>query len=710
MDGRGVSPFAHRIAVAICCAAAFVHGGAAQATQWNEPDIDVWSYWIASEPGRALGPTFAGDVHLNAQNTGFLPRTSSEPARYAWNVLAFDTSTNVPTGLAPSRYQINSVDVTITFQRSNQGPIEYDVTPVTIAELVADKLAGAANPPRPMELYGVGFRGGVSGFDFNGQASGKFNESMHPYGSGSYLLYPIVGHASTPGAYRDVANNISGGFSATEPSGLTGAFDVTPWSIGTTAAGTTPISDGSTFTFAVSLTEPGVRAYVQQSLAAGALAFSLSSLHESEQEGGGELAYPQWFLKESVGPFFNGTAPTLSVDYTILPAGQAGDYDGDLDADGNDFLVWQRQLGATSVPSGSGADGNSNGQVDGADLGVWRDHFGAAPATALAAALPEPATAAAAIVGAAFVGSQRRRVRRARRRTRAGFTLVELLVVIAIVGVLIALLLPAVQAAREAARRMTCQNHLKQIGLATQNYHAARNHLPPPKAGDTSFNEMGGTFVILLPYLEEASRFARYDFSKTVIDPANTPITGQPVGLYLCPSMALMRHAPDTACGELLAPASYMISTRTDYYAFSKLDGAFANPAADGMYRLSMKHVTDGGSNTLLVGETNYGHQGMLWSTCPDVNGTTKWGDQTWADGYWARSWGHMAAGYPTLYNNSTSYVNPLSARTFRSDHPGGVQFVFLDGSVRFVADETDATVRNALVTRAGEEPVSDKF
>jgi prepilin-type N-terminal cleavage/methylation domain-containing protein len=95
-----------------------------------------------------------------------------------------------------------------------------------------------------------------------------------------------------------------------------------------------------------------------------------------------------------------------------------------------------------------------------------------------------------------------------------GFTLVELLVVIAIIGVLIALLLPAVQAARECARRMSCQNNLKQIGLATQNYTAAMKHLPPPKLGGptTSSNgetQFGSTFVILLPYLEEASRFAR---------------------------------------------------------------------------------------------------------------------------------------------------------------------------------------------------------
>lgn len=93
-------------------------------------------------------------------------------------------------------------------------------------------------------------------------------------------------------------------------------------------------------------------------------------------------------------------------------------------------------------------------------------------------------------------------------RRETGFTLIELLIVIAIIGILVALLLPAIQAAREAARRMSCQNNLKQIGVAVQNYAQAQKHLPPPKLGAKQFNAMGGTFIALLPYLEEATRFA----------------------------------------------------------------------------------------------------------------------------------------------------------------------------------------------------------
>jgi prepilin-type N-terminal cleavage/methylation domain-containing protein/prepilin-type processing-associated H-X9-DG protein len=290
---------------------------------------------------------------------------------------------------------------------------------------------------------------------------------------------------------------------------------------------------------------------------------------------------------------------------------------------------------------------------------------------------------------------------------RGAFTLIELLVVIAIIGVLIALLLPAVQSAREAARRMSCQNHLKQIGLAVQNYQSAQKHLPPPKAGNDQFNELGSTFVLLLPYLEQNQRFSSYDLTKPVRDPHNTPITGSPVDVYLCPSMALPRDVPEKACGEVLAPGSYVISTRTRQDNYNDLDGAFANVPEQGPYTLDVKDVYDGLSNTIVVGEINYGHATFTWSDCGALDGQTKWGDHTWAAGYWFYAWGHMSGRFPTYYNNSTQY-SPLGARAFRSDHPGGVQYVFLDGSVHFLADGVENDIRVALVTRAGEETNHD--
>ena len=298
------------------------------------------------------------------------------------------------------------------------------------------------------------------------------------------------------------------------------------------------------------------------------------------------------------------------------------------------------------------------------------------------------------------------RTNRVTHRIRSsGFTLVELLIVIAIIGILVALLLPAIQAARESARRISCQNHLKQIGLAVQNYSSAKQHLPPPNLGSGQYNTMGGTLVALLPYLEEASRFSKYDLTKPVDDPVNLPITSQPIDIYICPSMRLPRSMPEpTSSDEKLGPGSYIISTRTEYSGYQELNGAFKNVPDVGQYSLSFRNITDGTSKTLLVGETNFGHAKWLWSTAPSLNGTSMWGDQTWAHGYWAMGWGHMAVSYPNLYNNSADYASPISKRAFRSDHPGGVYFVMLDGSVRFLTTDSDPMIRKALVTRAGDE------
>lgn len=286
--------------------------------------------------------------------------------------------------------------------------------------------------------------------------------------------------------------------------------------------------------------------------------------------------------------------------------------------------------------------------------------------------------------------------------------MVELLVVIAIIGTLVALLLPAIQAARETGRRCVCKNNLRQIGIAALNYHDQRKHLPPPKIGPKQFNELGGTLMALLPYVEEANLYAQIDIAKTVTDAVNEPMTSRPLSLYLCPSMALPREVPDPTCNEKLGPGSYMISTRTDYKNFHLLDGAFANPSADGSYSLGLEDITDGSSKTILAGETNYGHASWIWADCPGRVGTIMWGDQTWAQGYWALAWGHMSAALPHLYNNQNVFDVKWSPRTFRSDHAGGVFFVFLDGSVHFLPDSADPLVRNALVTRAGGETADD--
>lgn len=310
------------------------------------------------------------------------------------------------------------------------------------------------------------------------------------------------------------------------------------------------------------------------------------------------------------------------------------------------------------------------------------------------------------------------------RKTREflGFTLVELLVVIAIIGVLVALLLPAIQAARETARTCSCRSHLRQIGLAVQLFHDTNKTLPPPKVlgGNgglysdpdeaDQFSQRGSAFVLLLPYLEEGNRYAKYDLSKTVVHSKNLEITSKPIDLYMCPSMALPRDVPNEAAGEKLGPGSYMLSVYTEYGATKETDGAFDRPVFSGAtptrYELPMARITDGTSNTLLIGENCYNLPNLPW---PEAPGNEKWGDHTWAEGYWALAWGTIRWDLFKTFNlaayNRADFPKPKEAlRVFRSEHRDGAQFVFIDSSVRFVPTDIDYAVLRALVTRAGDE------
>jgi prepilin-type N-terminal cleavage/methylation domain-containing protein len=315
--------------------------------------------------------------------------------------------------------------------------------------------------------------------------------------------------------------------------------------------------------------------------------------------------------------------------------------------------------------------------------------------------------------------------------TPRAFTLVELLVVIAIIGILVAMLLPAIQAARECSRRAKCANNLRQIGLAVQNYHDAMHHLPPPKAiipgemydQDPTYMPLGSTLVLLLPYLEEASLYSRYDFSKTTHEAPNAEYTSQALEIYNCPSMALPRTVPETPCGENLGPGSYMVSAAGDSSMPSAtLDGAFTKIEVRKVgtkflaltYTLGLKNITDGTSKTLVVGENDYGLDNLIWENCDGLNGSHKGGDQTWANGYWHLALGHInwklfsttKRGFfnRSHINEDEIPVQNTMLRVFRSDHSGGVQFALLDGSVRFLPEGIDYHVLRAFVTRAGEE------
>jgi prepilin-type N-terminal cleavage/methylation domain-containing protein len=282
-----------------------------------------------------------------------------------------------------------------------------------------------------------------------------------------------------------------------------------------------------------------------------------------------------------------------------------------------------------------------------------------------------------------------------RNRKTSGFTLVELLVVIAIIGILIGMLLPAVQTVREAARRTSCMNKIRQIGLSALNFESAHMHLPPPKLGTGEFDSLGSTFVILLPYVEQANRFDLYDINASISAPGNIELTSERLDIYTCPSM--VSH-DDSDFGE----GSYLINYATRYRpksVGSSVDGAFdeAPERAANDYRLGFGGFPDGTSNTIFFGETDNSVQWTGGSALPG-----RWGFYTWAQGYWFNSQSHIEAEFnlvgPVPESNMRTY------RTFRSDHIGGASFCMVDGSTLFVADGVEPRVLEAAITRAGGE------
>lgn len=285
-----------------------------------------------------------------------------------------------------------------------------------------------------------------------------------------------------------------------------------------------------------------------------------------------------------------------------------------------------------------------------------------------------------------------------RNSTRRGFTLVELLVVIAIIGVLVALLLPAVQAAREAARRMQCKNSLRQVGIAMHNHHDTFGTLPPANS-----NTYGSAFTLILPFIEQDNIRSVYDPDLSPTVAPNNTVTKLPIKILLCPSMAPPPAPPD-AYHTHYASFAVCIGT-TNAWGSPPDDGvivrthATGNPVAlDSAKRLA--DITDGTSNTFLVGEMGYQLKDYNFSS-GTYAGSRRGGNTSWAFGYAGYSLGST---YTPM--NTIAPPTPVTDRlaAFRSDHPGGCNFLLSDGSVHFVADGIDFTMYKQLATRGGGE------
>jgi len=292
---------------------------------------------------------------------------------------------------------------------------------------------------------------------------------------------------------------------------------------------------------------------------------------------------------------------------------------------------------------------------------------------------------------------------------RRGFTLVELLVVIAIIGILVALLLPAIQAAREAARRTQCTNNLKQAALAVQNYHDTYKVFPP--GGFSGGNRMSW-HVMVLPFIEQSTLYDRFNFNApSYTAAANLTVALEGVEAFFCPSGILAtRKTTDTGeYGVPIGGTTAVATYSTHYYGILGPKGT--NPmtnAAYPMYTGSPGHG-DYATSGVLIRQTSLGMRDVLDGT----SNTLLMGEISWAKANTYRVWIRGCDGSASAPSKNVTYpikVQPYTANNFNdvsfgSEHPGGAQFAMCDGAVKFVSENIDMVVYRAAASRDAGEP-----
>jgi len=316
-------------------------------------------------------------------------------------------------------------------------------------------------------------------------------------------------------------------------------------------------------------------------------------------------------------------------------------------------------------------------------------------------------------------------------QSRRGFTLVELLVVIAIIAVLIGLLLPAVQAARESARRSSCTNNLKQLGLGIRSFESARGFLPPsyvdmgatPNAqrrqlgsrlGMTSPNTKHGWSAFILPYIEQMDLAERYSLAVTWSDAGNQGVRETTVPPFLCPTVT---RTGSTGNGwNVRTIGSLTVSTAPGDYAPNNgygaeletiglvdvLPSAARLGAIDGNAVKQTTEIVDGTSNTMMLSED---------AARPDIwRGGVKAQSGGYEDGGWCDPDNeYVTHGYSPdgLTTPAACHTNCMNSNEVYSLHSGGAMHVFCDGSVRFISASMDIRPFVKLITYRGSDTVS---
>jgi prepilin-type N-terminal cleavage/methylation domain-containing protein/prepilin-type processing-associated H-X9-DG protein len=328
---------------------------------------------------------------------------------------------------------------------------------------------------------------------------------------------------------------------------------------------------------------------------------------------------------------------------------------------------------------------------------------------------------------------------------RQAFTLIELLVVIAIIAVLIGLLLPAVQKVREAANRMSCTNNLKQIGLGLHNYHDANSRFPPGYIdGNTNPNvtpdmDVGpgwGWASFLLPFMEQDNVYRQIDFKQTVGMGSNVAISQQALKIHQCPSDGLQDPFPvyDSNFSTPIATLAHGNYVGCNGW-IECFNGAGGNPGSTGndglvgnsgaggvgvFWRNShtrIADITDGTSNTIVVGERSSNHAPSTWTgavpggRCPAWMAVQPPSPYSPPPGppYDNADFGEA---FVLAHGNATHLPSAdfpvYDPDTFYSMHVGGANFLFGDGSVHFLSRGIDPYVYQHLCTMAGGEVSND--